>query len=726
MKVTCGHRYRERVESAPQRLWPIDGSDARVLSAPERPVLAGADEKNRAHFEHDNCANENNIQYIAGDHLRATGAPPGGIAREGPPRDVPEDEGKPSQIDKKIMLNNTVASGDPATAERQEVESVVVRFAGDSGDGMQLTGGQFTLATALAGNDLATFPDFPAEIRAPVGTTFGVSAYQINFGSRVIKTSGDALDVLVAMNPAALKVELGGLKTGGLVIIDTGAFNERNLHKAGYTANPLDDGSLDAYRTIRIDITAMTQEALRESGLSKKEASRCKNLWTLGLVYWMYDRDRQATIDWLNEKFAKRPDLAAANIAALNAGHAFGETAEISGDFSAYTIRAAEIAPGLYRTVTGGEALSWGLVAGASLVGLPLYLGSYPITPASPLLHTLANLKHYGVITFQAEDEIAAICAAVGASYAGALGVTSSSGPGIALKAEAMGLAISAELPLVIVNSQRAGPSTGLPTKTEQSDLYQAVFGRNGDSPVAVIAARSPSDCFDVAIEAARLATKYMTPVIVLTDGYIANASEPWLIPDVDTLPRFPVEFRTDPEGFQPFLRDPATLARVWAVPGTPGLAHRIGGIEKDYDSGHISYDPANHQRMTDVRRAKIAGIADDIPLQAVDEGEEGARLAVVGWGSTFGPINRAVSNLRAQGLDVSHIHIRHIWPLPRNLNGLLSSFDRVLVPEMNSGQLLTLLRSEFLVPAEGLNKVSGQPFMIAEIEAAIRARVET
>jgi 2-oxoglutarate ferredoxin oxidoreductase subunit alpha len=606
------------------------------------------------------------------------------------------------------------------------VESVVVRFAGDSGDGMQLTGGQFTLATALAGNALATFPDFPAEIRAPVGTTFGVSAYQINFGSRVIKTSGDALDVLVAMNPAALKVELGGLRTGGLIIIDTGAFSERNLHKAGYTTNPLEDGRLDAYRTVRIDMSAMTQEALKESGLSKKDALRCKNLWTLGLVYWMYDRDRQATIDWLNEKFAKRPELAAANIAALNAGHAFGETAEMSGDFSAYTVREAEIAPGLYRTTTGGEALSWGLVAAASLAGLPLYLGSYPITPASPLLHTLANLKHYGVITFQAEDEIAAICAAVGASYAGALGVTSSSGPGIALKAEAMGLAISAELPLVIVNSQRAGPSTGLPTKTEQSDLYQAVFGRNGDSPVAVIAARSPSDCFDVAIEAARLATKYMTPVIVLTDGYIANASEPWLIPDVDALSRFPVRFHTDPEDFHPFRRDPATLARVWAVPGTPGLAHRIGGIEKDYDTGHISYDPANHQRMTEVRRSKIAGIADGIPLQAVDEGEEGGRLAVVGWGSTYGPINRAVSNLRAQGLDVSHIHVRHIWPLPRNLNGLLASFDKVLVPEMNTGQLLTLLRSEFLVPAEGLNKVSGQPFMIAEIEAAIRTRLET
>jgi len=623
------------------------------------------------------------------------------------------------------MLDNAIDTGERVKPGRREVESVVVRFAGDSGDGMQLTGGQFTLATALAGNDLATFPDFPAEIRAPVGTTFGVSAFQINFGSRVIRTSGDTLDVLVAMNPAALKVELRNLKTGGLVIIDTGAFSERNLHKAGYTTNPLEDGTLDPYRTVKVDISALTMEAVKESGVSKKEALRCKNLWTLGLVYWMYDRDRQPTVDWLHQKFAKRPDLTAANVAALNAGHAFGETAEMSGDISAFTIRKADITPGVYRTVTGGEALSWGLVVGAALADLPLFLGSYPITPASPLLHTLANLKHYGVTTFQAEDEIAAVCAAIGASYAGAIGVTSSSGPGIALKTEAIGLAISAELPLVVVNSQRAGPSTGLPTKTEQSDLYQAVFGRNGDSPVAVIAARSPSDCFEVAIEAVRLATKYMTPVFVLTDGYIANASEPWLIPDVDTLARFPVKYHTEVEGFRPFLRDPETLARVWALPGTPGLAHRIGGIEKDYETGHISYDPANHQRMTDVRRARIAGIANDVPAQGVDEGDTTGRLAVVGWGSTYGPINRAVSNMRAAGLEVSHIHLRYIWPLPANLGDLLAGFDQVLVPEMNTGQLLTLLRSEYLVPAEGLNKVSGQPFMIAEIEAAIRARLE-
>ena len=623
------------------------------------------------------------------------------------------------------MSANATVDLDPARPARQELDSAVVRFAGDSGDGMQLAGGQFTQSSALAGNDLATYPDFPAEIRAPVGTTFGVSAFQINFGSRVIKTSGDSVDLLVAMNPAALMVEITDLRAGGMVIVDSGAFTERNLHKAGYRTNPLEDGSLDKYRTIPIDISKLTLDAVKEFGLSKKEALRCRNLWTLGLVYWMYARDRQVTIDWLNQKFASRPDLAGANGAALNAGNAFGETVEMSDGTAGFTVRPADIAPGLYRTVTGGEALAWGLVVGADLAGLTVMFGSYPITPASSVLHTLSNLKHYGVITFQAEDEIAAVCAAIGASYAGSLGVTSSSGPGIALKAEAIGLAVSTELPLVVINSQRAGPSTGMPTKTEQSDLHQAVFGRNADSPVAVVSARSPADCFEVAIEAVRIATKYMTPVIMLTDGYIANAAEPWLIPDVDTLPPMPVTFRTDAEGFHPFLRDPATLARPWAVPGTPGLEHRIGGLEKDYDSGHISYDPVNHERMTQARMAKIAGIADDIPRQAVEEGGERGRLAVVGWGSTYGPINRAVNRLRGGGMDVSHIHIRHIWPLPRNLRDLLGGFEQVLVPELNTGQLLTLLRSECLVPAEGLNKISGQPFKIAEIETAIRARME-
>ena len=613
----------------------------------------------------------------------------------------------------------------PESLQRQELESAVVRFAGDSGDGMQFIGSQFTQSTALCGNDLATFPDFPAEIRAPAGTTFGVSAFQINFGATVIKTSGDDCDMVVAMNPAALKVVLPELKLAGLILVDSGTFTERNLHKAHYDTNPLEDGSLTPYRLIELDISAMTLEAVKEFGLGKKEALRCKNMWTLGLVYWMYDRDRQVTIDWLNVKFTNLPDLAAANIAALNAGHAFGETAEIPDGVHGFSIGKADIAPGEYRTVTGAEALSWGLVAGAKLAGLKMTFCSYPITPASSLLHTLCNLMDYDVVTFQAEDEIAAVCTAIGASYAGSLGVTSSSGPGIALKAEAIGLAISAELPLIVVNSQRAGPSTGMPTKTEQSDLHQAVFGRNADSPLVVVASRSPSDCFDVAIEAVRLSVKYMTPAILLTDGYIGNAAEPWLIPDFESFESFPVEFRTDPEGYQPFLRDEKTLARPWATPGTPGLEHRIGGLEKDFDTGHISYDSANHQRMTEIRAAKINGIADDIPLQTVEKGDDKGEMAVVGWGSTFGPINRAVSALRDEGGKVSHIHIRHIWPLPKNLGDLLEGFDQVLVPELNKGQLSTVLRSQYLTDAQTLSKVSGQPFKISEIEAAIRDRLE-
>ena len=613
----------------------------------------------------------------------------------------------------------------PESLQRQELGSAVVRFAGDSGDGMQFIGSHFTQSTALCGNDLATFPDFPAEIRAPAGTTFGVSAFQINFGATVIKTSGDDCDMVVVMNPAALKVELPELKLGGLILVDTGTFTERNLHKAHYDTNPLEDGSLSPYRLIELDISAMTLEAVKESGLGKKAALRSKNMWTLGLVYWMYDRDRQATIDWLNEKFANLPDVAAANIAALNAGHAFGETAEIADGVHGFSIGKADIAPGEYRTVTGAEALSWGLVAGAKLAGLKMAFCSYPITPASSLLHTLSNLMDYDVVTFQAEDEIAAICTAIGASYAGSLGITSSSGPGIALKAEAMGLAISAELPLIVVNSQRAGPSTGMPTKTEQSDLHQAVFGRNADSPLVVVASRSPSDCFYVAIEAIRLSVKYMTPVILLTDGYIGGAAEPWLIPDFESFESFPVEFRTDSEGYQPFLRDEKTLARPWATPGTPGLEHRIGGLEKDFDTGHISYDSANHHRMTEIRAAKINGIADDIPLQTVEEGDDKGELAVVGWGSTYGPINRAVNALRDEGKKVSHIHIRHIWPLPKNLGDLLEGFDQVLMPELNKGQLSTLLRSQYLTDAQTLSKVCGQPFKISEIETAIRDRLE-
>ena len=611
--------------------------------------------------------------------------------------------------------------------KREEVEAGLIRFAGDSGDGIQITGSQFTLTTALAGNDLATFPDFPAEIRAPAGTTFGVSAFQIHFGSRDIKTAGDAPDVLVALNPAALKVNLDDLVPGGMIIADTGAFTDRNLKKAGFDANPFDDGSLDGYQVIAVDITALTLEAVKPHGLSQKEAARCKNMWSLGLVYWIYDRDRDPSAAWLNRRFAARQEIAESNIAAINAGHAYGETMEVSaGNAHAFSVAPAKIEPGLYRTVTGIEALSWGIIAGAGFAGLRTTFAGYPITPASAILHTLSKLKQFDVTTFQAEDEIAAVGAAIGAAYAGNLGVTASSGPGIALKMEAIGLAISVELPLVILNVQRAGPSTGLPTKTEQSDLYQAVYGRNADSPLVVLAARSPSDSFEVAIEAVRLATQFMTPVMLLADGYIANASEPWKIPDVDAYEKFPVTFHTDAEGFHPFLRDEETMARAWAIPGTPGLEHRIGGIEKSSTTGNISYDAENHQVMTDLRKNKIDGIAKFIPDQEVALGDDKGGIAVVGWGSTYGPINRAVQLLRAEKAKVSHIHLRHIWPLPPNLGDLLNGYDQILVPELNTGQLKTVLRDQYLVPAEGLSKVSGMPFKVTEIETAIRDRLET
>ncbi|MDP3676955.1 MAG: 2-oxoacid:acceptor oxidoreductase subunit alpha [Novosphingobium sp.] len=624
----------------------------------------------------------------------------------------------------------TAFADDPAArqarpADDSSPEAVVVRFAGDSGDGMQLTGGQFTLSTALAGNDLATFPDFPAEIRAPQGTLFGVSAFQINFGSTDIETAGDAPDVLVAMNPAALATNVDALKPGGLIIADSGEFTRRNLDKAKYAASPLDDGSLAKWQVMAFDIGALTLESVKPFGLGNKEALRCKNMWTLGLALWMFDRDRAPLIAWLKAKFAKNPVLADANVAALNAGHAYGETAELAGPLKQYHIAPVDSAPGLYRTVTGAEAVSLGLVAGAQLAGLPMFFGGYPITPASAILHHLVRLKEYGITTFQAEDEIAAICAAIGASYAGQLGVTSSSGPGIALKGEAMGLAIMTELPLVIVNSQRGGPSTGLPTKTEQSDLYQAIYGRNGDAPLPVVAARSPADAFECAIEACRIATQFMTPVMLLTDGYIANAAEPWKVPDVSTFKPFPVCFLEEKNGgdgeLLPFARD-EKLARPWIKPGTPGLMHRIGGIEKNPGTGNIDYSPTAHQTMTDLRKAKIDGVARSTPPQEVTLGETSGKLAVVGWGSTFGPIHQAVRRMRRKGFDVSHIHVRHIWPLPENLGALLKSYENILVPEMNTGQFKTVLRDQFLVDAKPLTKTSGQPFTIAEIEAAIGA----
>ncbi|WP_447725065.1 2-oxoacid:acceptor oxidoreductase subunit alpha [Sphingomonas koreensis] len=601
-------------------------------------------------------------------------------------------------------------------------EAVVVRFAGDSGDGMQLTGGQFTLSTALAGNDLATFPDFPAEIRAPQGTLFGVSAFQINFGSAAIETAGDAPDVLVAMNPAALKTNVGDLKPGGLIIADEGEFNKRNLDKAKYAENPLEDGSLAKWQLLKLNISQLTLEAVKPFGLGNKEALRCKNMWTLGLALWMFDRERAPLIDWLKTKFAKAPELAEANIAALNAGHAYGETAELGAQgVGQLHLPAAPVEPGLYRTVTGADSISLGLVAGAQLAGLKLFYGGYPITPASAILHHLARLKEFGVTTFQAEDEIAAVASALGASYAGSLGVTCSSGPGIALKTEAIGLAIMTELPLVIINAQRGGPSTGLPTKTEQSDLYQAVYGRNGDAPVPVIATRSAADCFDCAIEAVRIATQYMTPVMLLTDGYLQNAAEPWKVPDMNDYKPFPVSFHTElpaeGEKFLPYARDDK-LKRPWVKPGTPGLLHRIGGIEKALGTGNIDYAPDTHQAMTDIRKAKVDGIA--VPDQEIEQGEAGGKLVVVGWGSTYGPITQAVRRARRKGLDVSHMHIRHIWPMPKNLGALLKGYERILVPEMNTGQLKTVLRDQFLVDARPLNKVSGQPFRIHEIEAAI------
>lgn len=623
------------------------------------------------------------------------------------------------------MTTSTPVS-EPSSPTRHVIKGAVVRFAGDSGDGMQVTGDQFTAAAALAQNDLATFPDFPAEIRAPAGTLYGVSGFQIHFSSQDVFTPGDSPDVLVAMNPAALKTNLRDLKQGGLLIVNAGTFNATNLKKAGYETNPLEDGSMDnaGYSVLAIDISKLTLASVKETGLSTKEANRCKNFWTLGLMFWIYGRPMEPSIKWIEGKFGKRADLVAANVAALKAGHAYGETAEVS-HFS-YEVPKAPVAKGKYRNIGGNTATAWGLLAACELSGLEMTLGAYPITPASDVLHELSKFKHFGVTTIQAEDEIAAICAAIGASYAGRIGVTSTSGPGVALKMEAVGLAVTTELPLVLIDIQRGGPSTGLPTKTEQADLLQAVYGRNGEAPVAVIAAATPGDCFYMAIEAVRLAIKYMCPVFLLTDGYLANGAEPWPIPDVSKLPQIPVSFRKDPEGFHPFLRDPQTLARNWAIPGTPGLTHRIGGIEKDFNSGHISYNPDNHEKMTKTRAAKIAGIANDVPEQKIEVGNDSGKLLVLGWGSTYGSIREAVQRCRDRGLDVSHAHVRYLNPFPKNLGELLKRFDRVLVPELNNGQLVKMVRSQFLVPAESLPKIQGQPFKIAELEEKIRQVMES
>ena len=604
----------------------------------------------------------------------------------------------------------------------EELETVTIRFAGDSGDGMQLTGTQFTNTTAIVGNDISTLPDFPAEIRAPAGSLPGVSGFQLNFSNRDIRTPGDEPNVLVAMNPAALKVNIEDLEPGGILILNTDAFNENNLKKAGYGVNPLDDGSLDGFRVFKLPITTLNRSALREMKLPSKEIDRCKNFWALGLMYWLYDRPLDPTQRWIEAKFKRNEEVMKANQTALKAGFAYADAAEIFTTH--YRVRRAAIAPGKYRNITGNQATALGFVAASVLANRPLFYASYPITPASDILHELSVHKNFGVKTFQAEDEIAAMCAAVGASFAGQLGLTGTSGPGIALKSEAIGLAVMTELPVVIVNVQRGGPSTGLPTKTEQSDLLQAMFGRNGECPVAIVAASTPSDCFHMAVEAFRIATRHMLPVIYLTDGYLGNGAEPWKLPKMDELPRFEVEFAKEPEGFQPYQRDPETLSRPWAIPGTPGLEHRIGGLEKADITGNVSYDPENHMHMVLTRAEKVARIADDIPELEVF-GDASGRLLVVGWGSTYGAITSAVEEMQQQGKSVSSIHLRHLNPFPKNLGEILGRFDRVLVPELNMGQLCMLLRAKYLVPAVSYPKVKGKPFKISELTAKMNELYE-
>src|SRR4051794_21645850 len=593
---------------------------------------------------------------------------------------------------------------------------------------MQLTGSQFTSESAILGNDISTLPDFPAEIRAPAGSLPGVSGFQLHFADHDILTPGDAPNVLVAMNPAALKTNIKDLPNGGTLIVNADAFNERNLQKAGYAANPLEDGSLDEYQVHSVPLTTLTVGALKEvEGVTPREAERAKNMFALGLMSWLYGRPVEATESFLTSKFAKRPEIAEANLKALRAGYAFGETTETFA--VTYEVKPAKLAPGTYRNITGNQALSYGLIAASKLSKLPLFLGAYPITPASAILEELAGYKHFGVRTFQAEDEIAAAGAAVGASFGGMLGVTTSAGPGIALKSETIGLAIMLELPLVICDIQRAGPSTGMPTKPEQTDLLMVMFGRNGESPVPVVAASSPSDCFDAAIEACRIALKYRTPVYLLSDAYLANGSEPWLLPDVSELPDISTTFATEPNGedgtFLPYLRDEQTLARPWALPGTKGLEHRIGGLEKADRTGNISYDPDNHDLMTRLRAQKVAGIAADIPELDVDDPDGDASVLVLGWGGTYGPIAAACRRVRADGRSVAHAHLRHLNPFPRNTGDVLRRYDKVLVPEMNLGQLLKLVRAEFLVDAVGYNRVTGLPLRAAEVADAIEALID-
>jgi len=615
-------------------------------------------------------------------------------------------------------MSETMATESATRKLRREIDRAVVRFAGDSGDGMQLTGEQFTTESAWAGNDLATFPNYPAEIRAPAGTLFGVSSFQIQFGSRRVYTPGDRLDCLVVMNPAALKVHLSDLKQGGLLILNTAAFEKRNLDKAGYATNPLDDPALgEHYRLHKVDITRLTKEALEGLPLGAKEKDRCKNFFALGLISWIYTRPIDPTLDWISKRFSKNPDLAEANTRALKAGYHFGETAEIFSE--CYGIEPAQMAPGVYRSMTGNRALAWGLLAAAERSGLPVVYGAYPITPASDILHELSIHKRFRVRTVQAEDEIAAVGAIIGAAYGGAIGACATSGPGMALKAEGVNLAITAELPIVVFDIQRAGPSTGMPTKTEQADLLMALYGRPSEAPVVILAPMTPGDCFYVAYEAVRIAVKYMVPVVVLSDGYLANGAEPWLIPDPKTLPAISVEFRTEKEGFFPYLRDDATLARPWVRPGTPGLEHRIGGIEKQDITGNVSYAPGNHDHMVRTRAEKIRRVAQEIPPTTIN-GPAAGDLLVVGWGGTYGAITAAVEEAQSDGKAVASIHLRHLNPLPPDLGQILRQYKRVLVPEVNLGQLVRVLRAEYLVDAVGFNQVRGEPLSTEEIRDAI------
>jgi len=602
----------------------------------------------------------------------------------------------------------------PVEKHHEEVETVTIRFAGDSGDGMQLTGTQFTNTSAVVGNDISTLPDFPAEIRAPAGSLPGVSGFQLNFSSQEIKTPGDQPNVLVAMNPAALKVNLADLEEGGTLIVNTDGFTPENLKYANYAANPLEDNSLAGYRVHKLPISTLNMNALKGNvELSRKEIDRSKNFFALGVLYWLYDRPMETTLSWIHTKFAKSPELAKANEIALKTGYNFADTTEVFTTH--YTVKKAKIAPGKYRKMTGNEATAIGFIAASQLSGRPLFYGSYPITPASDILHELSRHKSFGVKTFQAEDEIAAVCAAIGASFAGQIGLTGTSGPGVALKQEAIGLAVMTELPLIIINVQRGGPSTGLPTKTEQADLFQAVWGRNGECPAIVVAPATPADCFHMAIEATRLAFKYMSPVFYLSDGYLANGAEPWAIPNIDDLPKIDVTFATDPTTFMPYARDEETLARPFALPGTPGLEHRIGGIEKQHITGNVNYDPENHHLMVKLRQEKVDRAANDIPLVEV-MGEKTGKVLVLGWGSTFGSISSAVERMQRDGKSVSSAHLRHLNPFPRNLGDVLAGFETVIIPEMNLGQLCTMIRARYLVDAVPFSKVKGRPFQIREI----------